>query len=117
MAKMLGVTDEFDFGFYDPATGKDCVTEKVVDVTEDAPNGSETNRFLFLYSRDSSRRLVKMVNPYEGRTVMGSCILFGLDVLHRELDVAPRNDTFGTWARRMGVTKVKLIGLIERHAL
>ena len=115
MAKTLA-TEGYCAGLYDTVTGKSCVTERVVDVTEDCPGASKKERAIFLYTRDRNGRIIQMSRPYEGEKHMGSHIHFHVDQLEREMTVAPRDDTFGSWATELGLDKMALRRLIETHA-
>lgn len=97
MAKVLD-SKEFNSGLYDMVTNKDCLTEKVVEVTEDCPAANEKERIVFLYTRDRNGRIIQMMRPYEGESYTGVHIHFYVDHLEKEMSVAPRDDTFGLWA-------------------
>ncbi len=115
MAKTL-VTEYYSSGIYDLGTNKSCITEKVVDVTEDCPGASEKERAIFLYTRDRNGRIIQMTRPYEGEKYGGVHIDFHVDYLEREMNAAPRDDTFGAWAAKLGLDKRALRTLIEAHA-
>jgi hypothetical protein len=116
MAKELKILKEHNPTLHDSATGMSCITEKVVDVTEDCPNASEKKRVVFLYTRDRNGRIIQMARPYEGEEYMGVHINFHVDQLEGEMTVAPRDDRFGSWATKLGLDKAALRTLIETHA-
>lgn len=116
MAREISISEEYRTGLYDVVTGKKCVTEKVVDVTVDCPSASDRERALLLFTRDRNGRIVQICRPYEGEVCMGSCIHFFVDMLNREMRMAPRDDTFGSTARDLGLSKEKFRTLIEMHA-
>ncbi len=116
MAQLIENLEEYDTGLYDGATNLDCVTEKVVDVTEDCPGASEKEKCLLVFTRDSRRRIVQIVRPYEGEKSMGMRIHFSIDTLDSEMNMAPRDDTFGSWSRQLGMEKRAFRALIEEHA-
>lgn len=115
MAKQIDITAEHHFGLYDSATGRDCVIEKLVDVTEDCP-GLAGARVLLLFTRSQRGLIVQMRSPYPGEEFLGMYINFFVDELEREMDVHPRDDTFGSWAGKLGLSKSELISLIRTHA-
>ncbi|MFA6296195.1 MAG: hypothetical protein WC663_02490 [Patescibacteria group bacterium] len=101
----------------DSATGVTCVTEKVVDVTEDCPKAGAESRSIFIYTREKRRgRIVKMVCPCKDEKQMGACLHFFIDELSRQMNVDSRHDTFGSWATRLGLDKTQLLNLIVMHA-
>jgi len=116
MAKELKITKAYKPGLYDSATGESCVTEKVVDVTEDCPRASDKDRCVFLYTRAKRGRIVQMARPYKDEKYMGMHIHFFVDELDHEMHVAPRDDTFGSLASQLGFSKPALRSLIEAHA-
>jgi hypothetical protein len=116
MAKIIENLEEYDTGLFDSATGLDCVTEKVVDVTEDCPGASEKERCLLVFTRDSKGCNVKIVRPYEGEKSMGMSTHFSIEKLDSEMTMAPRDDTFGSWSRQLGMEKLAFRALIEEHA-
>jgi hypothetical protein len=112
MAQVLEITSEHNPRRFDSATDKSCETEKVVDVTDEA----QGKRLIFLFYRDSKGQLVQMCDPYEGEEIMGSAIDFRVDSLDAQMTVAPRDDTFGSWAKRFNFDKGALRDLIQEHA-
>ncbi len=100
-------------GLYDSDTGASCKTEKVVDITEDCPKASKKERAVLLFTRVKRGRIVQISRPYESKVYMGSHIHFFVDELDREMRVAPRDDTFGSTANELGLTKLELRKLIE----
>lgn len=115
MAKEIGITKVYNSGLYDSDTGESCVTEKVVDVTEDCPRASNKDRCVFLYTRAKRGRIVQMARPYKDEEYMGTHIHFFVDELEYEIHVAPCDDTFGSWANELGLEKGALHSLIEAH--
>ena len=116
MAKILKITKEHNSGLFDSDTGKHCTTKKVVDVTKDCPEASKKDRCVFLYTRAKRGRIIQMCRPYENEKYMGMHIHFFVDELHHEMNAEPRDDTFGSWARQLGLAKANLIDLILKHA-
>lgn len=112
MAQVLDITYAHNPGLYDRATDQSCEAEKVVDVTDEAGG----KRMIFLFTRDSNGRIIQMHAPYDGEEIMGSHIHFYVDSLDRQMTVAPRDDTFGSWAKRFGFGKEALRDLIQEHA-
>ena len=104
---------EHKSGLYDSATGASCKTEKVVDITDDCPKASKKKRAVLLFTRAKRGRIVQIGRPYKGAVYMGSHIHFFVDELDREMRVPPRNDTFGSTANELGLTKLELRKLIE----
>lgn len=117
MSKILRIDEkEHNSSLYDITTGKRCVTEKVVDITEDCPEASETERAILLFTRTKRGRIVQISQPYEDEVYMGLHIHFFIDELDHEMFcVVPRDDTFGSTADRLGLTKSQLRSLIEAH--
>ena len=95
---------------YDSATDEPLKTLKAVDFTEDCRGGLEKGeKARFLFTRAKRGRIV--VIEYE------PCrIHFFVEELDREMRCAPRDDTFGSTAETLGLTKVKLRKMIEQHA-
>ena len=116
MARELKVSKAYKPGLYDSDTGADCLIEKVVNVTEDCPRASNEDRCVFLYTRAKRGRIVQMARLYKDKKYMGMHIHFFVDELDREMHVAPRDDTFGSWASQLGLSKPALRSLIEAHA-
>ena len=115
MSKVLAVTAKHKTGLYSD-TQESLKAEKVVDVTDDCPNADEKRRSVFLYTRANRERVVQMARPYEGEAYMGMHIHFFVDELDKVMTVAPKDDTFGSWASDLGLTKVQLRKLIEANA-
>ena len=113
MAKAVKITKEHDAGLYDSDTEKSCVTEKVVDITEDCPSGERT---VLLFTRVKRGRIVQITTPYEGETYMGAHIHFFVDELDREFNLDEKDDTFVLAAARAGMGRLALRRLIEQHA-
>ena len=110
MAKALKINKkEHKPGLYDSATGASCKTEKVVDITEDCPRATKKERAVLLFTRAKRGRIVQISRPYNG----GSDIHFFVEELDREVRAAPPDDTFGSTANGLGLTKPQLRKLIE----
>lgn len=116
MAKTLEITKEHDSRIGDSATGKPCRTEKVVDITEDCLKAVVKERVVLLFTRAKRGRIVQLTRPYETEVYMGTHIFFFVDELDCEMHAAPRDDTFGSWAADLGLTKTALRSFIESHA-
>ena len=116
MAKTVKINKkDHNSGLYDSATGNDCRTERVVDITKDCPKASEKERAVLLFTRAERGRIVQITRPYEGEVYMGSHIHFFVEELEHEMRAAPRDDTFGSTANQLGLTKSALRSLIEAH--
>jgi hypothetical protein len=105
----------YNSGLYDSATGESCVTEKVVDVTDDCPGANKDSRCVILFTRDRHGRIVQVARPYKGRKYGGVSIHFFVDGLDRVMRNS-RDDTFGRLASNLGLAKTKLYSLIVAHA-
>ncbi len=116
MAKVIPVAAVHRCGLYDSVTGKSCVTEKVVDMTDDCRGASAMERCLVLFTRDHRGRIAQLVRSYEGEECEGVKIHFYLGKLDAEMRATSLNDTFGVWARELGLEKSALRSLIEAHA-
>ncbi len=103
-------------GLYDRVAEKSCVTEKVVDITEDCPLANETERAILLFTRDKSGRICQICRPYEGQVYTGTKIHFFVDELDTEMNMPECDDTFGSRAEMLGLTKLQLRQLIEANA-
>ncbi len=101
---------------YDSATHEACVTEKVVDVTRDCRISSDLDRCLFVYTRAKRGRIVQITQPYKDEEYSGVHIHFFVDELEHEMHIAPSGDTFGSWANKLGLSKLELRTLIETYA-
>ncbi len=119
MAKQLRVDEKCEAAtLFDQHTGKNCRIEKLVDVTKDCPRASDENRSVFLYARLSrGGRTVQMIRLFKGDELnMGMFIWFFVDQLEQVMHAVPRDDTFGLWAKELGLSKPELRSLIETHA-
>ena len=112
MAQIVEIDDaEHSPGMYDSANGVSLVAERVVDITEDCPSGERT---ILLYTSAKRGPIVQIAHPYEGRKYMGPHIHFFINELGDE--VAPRDDTFGSTAKRAGMQREDFRQLIEANA-
>ena len=109
MAKNLKVTKKHNPGIYDSETGKDCVAEKVVNITSDCPGASKQNGCILIFTRAKRGRIVQIRQGC-------SNVHFFVGELDSEMRVAPRDDTFGSRANMLGLDKSALRELIEMHA-
>jgi len=109
-------TKKHSSGLYDSDSGASCKTEKVVDITEDCPKASEKKRAVLLFTRAKRGRIVQISRPYDGEVYMGSHNHFFVEELDREINVAPRDDTFGLLADQLGLTKTGFRDLIKAQA-
>jgi len=116
MAKELKITKAYNPGLFDSDTGRSCLTKKVMDVTEDCPKANKNNRCILLYTKAKRGRIIQMGRPYKGEKYMGMHIHFFVDELDQQMDVPEHDDTFGSWADRLGLTKSELRLLIRTHA-
>ncbi len=94
-------------GIQDSATGESLYTLKTVDITKDCP-GMQKGRAELKFTKAQRGRLVQI--DY------GAQIHFFVDELDAEMNVAPRDDTFGSTAKRLGLDKMGLRSIIEQHA-
>lgn len=115
MATILKIEPYQHPGLVDSSTGKTCIVEKIVDVTDLCPEAKD-ERCLFLYTRAKRGRIIQMIRPYRGEKFMGMSIHFFIDEITSELSAAPRDDTFGSWSKNLGLTKTALKTLIEVYA-
>ena len=112
MAQILEIDDaEHCPGLYDSASGVSLAAVRVVDITEDCPSGERT---ILLYTNAERGPIVQISRPYENQKYMGSHIHFFINELGNE--VAPRDDTFGSTARRAGMDRHVFRQLIEKNA-
>ena len=117
MAKELKINiAEHDPGLYDSDTGRSLNTEKVVDITDDCPAANRKHRAILLFTTAQRGRIVQMARPYPKEVYMGMHVHFFVDELDSEMRVAERDDTFGLWAKDLGLPKPELRALIEKHA-
>ncbi len=117
MAKSVKINrKEHNPGLYDSDTGAKCKTEKVVDITEDCPKASRQQRAVLLFTRAKRGRIVQIARHGKGEGYSGVYIHFFVDELGREMRAAPRDDTFGSTANELGLTKLALRELIEAQA-
>jgi hypothetical protein len=106
MARSLKINEKkHDTSLYDSDTGASCKTEKVVDITEDCPKANKRDRALLLFTRSKRGRIVQ-IN-------YGLQVHFFVDELDRQMNVPSRDDTFGLFANRLGLTKPELRMLID----
>lgn len=108
MSTILEIEPEYNPGLYDSATGISLVAEKVVDITDDCPSGERT---ILLFTRAQRGRIVQVAHPYPDQKFMGSHIHFFVDELRQF--VQPRDDSFGSTARRAGLNRARFRKLIE----
>ena len=100
----------------DSETEESLRAEKVVDITEDCPCASEKERAVLLFTRAKRGRIVQITIPHEGEVYAGMHVHFFVDELENEMRVLPRDDTFGSRATMLGLTKERLRELIEANA-
>lgn len=105
-----------DIGLYDSRNGNTLITEKAIDITEKCPLLKGTERALLLFTTAEDGRIVQICRSPLGKTFLRSRIHFFVDSLEKEMAVAPRDDTFGSWALRLGLSKQELRELIETSA-
>ena len=116
MAREIKITEAHNPHLYDSNTGEVCVTEKVVEVTEDCPE-AKNDKCIFLYTRANRRQIVQITRPYEGEEYMGMNIHFFIDELKRKMRTASRgDDIFGLLANQLGLSRLELCLLIEANA-
>lgn len=116
MARKLKITTAYNSGLYDSDTSAKCVTEKVIDVTEDCPRASNKDRSIFIYTRTKRGRIVQMAFLHKGEKYIDMDIYFFVDELEREMHGAPLDNNFGWWANELGLSKSALRSLIEANA-
>lgn len=116
MAKVIEIDQTIhDVGLFDSRTGEACMTEKVIDITDDCP-GLIDEQAILIFTRDSRRRIAQIFCPYPTDPSQGTHIHFSVDQIDREMNVRPEDDTFGSTAHDLGLTKVQLRDLILLHA-
>ena len=109
MAKILKIDPEkHKTDLCDSATNESCITEKVVDITEDCPKRDSARPAILVFTR--AKRGVIVQTRFAGH------VHFFVDELDQEMDVASDDDTFGSRAEMVGLTKVQLLALIKEHA-
>lgn len=107
---------EHDPSLADSDTGRSLKAKKVVDITDDCPAANNKRRAVLLFTKAKRGRIVQICRPYEGEKYMGMRTHFFVDELNHEMRVAARDDTFGSFAKDLGLTKTQLRELIEEHA-
>lgn len=94
---------------YDSDTDKSLRTLKAVDFTEDCTTGLEKDeKAVLLFTRAKRGRIVVIKHG-------AISIHFFVDELDKEMRCAPRDDTFGSTARMLGLKKTELRKMIEQH--
>jgi hypothetical protein len=106
MAKEVPATEHY-ISLYDSANGQSLSTLKAVDVTDECP-GNDGKKVVLLYTKAQRGRIAQIR--------YGAMIHFFVDELDNEMHRAPRDDTFGSTAERLGLDKLRLRSLIEQHA-
>lgn len=91
--------------------GADCrpvATLRIVDVTDECGEGAN-ERYLFLYGHCDGLWVVQILEPFRGVDDRGMTIVFFLDNLDRQIfRVDLRDNTFCSWARKMGFKSFEL---------
>lgn len=115
MPTPIDITDKHTPALCDSDTGESLKAEAVYDITDVCkPDGGR--RALLLFTRAKRGRIVQITCPYLDEPYMGAHIHFFVDELDDQMRGHPRDDTFGMWADRFGLTKLKLAALIEELA-
>ncbi len=117
MAYQIRVSARHWTGIYDAGAGVYCVTEKVVDITDDChcPNIGKYEKIRLLFTRTQRGRIVKMVSGSK-RIFKGLNVHFFIDELDEQFNVSEADDVFGRQAKIIGLEKLELRELIELHA-
>lgn len=115
MARIIEDPRTYDTLLRDSATGKDCVTEKAVDVTADCP-GLKGGDCYLLYARARSGRIVQIARRFQGETHFSLRIHYDVADLERMAHASAGHDKFGSWLDELGLSKTALHELIALHA-
>ena len=94
-------------GLYDNATDESLYVLKSVDITKKCP-AVKKGKVVLKFSKAQRGRIVQIDD--------GSRIHFFVEELDKEMKAAPRDDTFGSTAERLGIAKTQLRSIIEQHA-
>jgi len=117
MARELKITKEYDSDLYDSATGKKCIPQKVVDISEDCPKVGYKDHCVFIYtSKEKYGRIVEISCSYKMGMYSYMRDRIFLDPLDDKTYVQFRDDFFGLWYRRLGLSAPELCTLIKTHA-
>jgi hypothetical protein len=116
MAKKIPNT-EYGLLLYDNDTGESCVTERIVDITEDSPGIEEGRKAILLFTRVSQGRVVQILHTFPGRKYDGTFVHFFIDKIEiEESPVEKRDLVFQEVAGWFGLTKTRLHALILENA-
>ncbi|MBU1032522.1 MAG: hypothetical protein ABII13_03420 [Patescibacteria group bacterium] len=114
MAKTFKNIAAFRTRVLDSDTRKECLTEKVVDVTEDCPGANEKEPCILVFFRAKRGLYVEITRPWEGEMYVGMHNHFLLSDL-ADTDKFASDDLFGACAEELGLNKLSLRALIETH--
>ena len=106
MAKKVPAKRE-KMGMYDSATGKSLFVLKTVNITKNCP-AVKKGKVVLKFTKAQRGRIAQIDD--------GSMIHFFVEELDAEMRAAPRDDTFGSTAERLGLDKTQLRSIIEQHA-
>lgn len=95
------------FGLYDSDTDKSLYVLKSVDISKKCP-AVKKGKVVLKFTKAQRGRICQIDD--------GSQIHFFIEELDKEMKAAPRDDTFGSTAERLGIAKTQLRSLIEQHA-
>ncbi len=109
---------------YDPQQIFEILNERIVDVTEFCPLANQDDRVVLVFNRikrglgdkEASLMGVKIYSPFKNEVYEGVHVGFAVDGLEFESTVNAHDNTFGSWAKRYGLTASELRALIERNA-
>lgn len=104
-------TPPVDVYLYDSDTGKDLKTQATEDITHWCPKANQDDPVILLFTKSVRGRIVQIQQPRQKRHIH-----FYVDKLDQEMSRPPRDDTFGSTAERLGLTKNELRAVIERFA-
>ena len=117
MAKEITPSREYDSLLYDADTGESCITERIVDITEDCPRIDEGRKALLFFTRVSQGRVVQILHTFSGRKNDGAFVHFFINRIELTEDSAetPRRQVFHETAKKFGLTETRLYELIMEH--
>lgn len=117
MAKNMVVRNSYTFGMFDPRKRRPYEIWSIVDVTEDCPGASESNRCVFCYAyTEQLGWTVQITQPYTGPKHMGKFRhFFPVEDLENKLRDVLLSSAFRNCARRLGLSQSELSDLIMAH--
>ena len=108
--------DEYIIPLFDPHTGKQCVTKKVVDVTQECPKASEKYPALLIFTKITQGRFVQIVRRHKGRICPSPKVLLSIDEPEAVLRTSLPREPLSLAAAELGLSRSNLQFLIKVHA-